>query len=237
MVSYNVNGLRGGTAHVAEVIRACGADIACVQESPRGLRWRAKCGELARQSGLRRIAGGYPAGLLILAAERVRVIHTEARWLSFRLRYLQRGLTLTVVEVGGTRATVANMHLDLDRGGRRRHADEVLARVDATLAAYDAPAVLTGDVNETPAGPVWQALARRFQDGYALAPSGGRATFPAESPRKRIDGIFADAPFDVHACGVPDVRRVATASDHRPVRAELSLRDPSRAQGGSAQER
>lgn len=187
------------------------------------LRWRARCAELARQCELQVVAGGYPAGLLVLASRRTRVVHTDARWLSFVPRYLQRGLTLAVLDIDGARVTVANTHLDLDAAGRRRHLGEILARLDAVRRQYGAPVVLAGDVNEGPAGPVWQTLAARFQDAYAVAPFGGRETFPAPHPRGRIDGIFADAAFGVLGCGVPDVTGISSASDHRPVLAELSL--------------
>lgn len=169
------------------------------------------------------VAGGYPAGLLVLATARTRVVHTDARWLSFVPRYLQRGLTLAVLDIDGARVTVANMHLDLDLAERRRHVGEILARVDGTRREYGAPVLLAGDVNERPTGPVWRTLAGRLQDTYAVAPSGGDETFPAAAPRRRIDGIFAAPDFGVRGCGVPDVPGVATASDHRPVLAELSL--------------
>lgn len=222
VLAYNVNGLRGGTDRVAQVIEACAPDIACLQESPRAWRWRSRCAELARQCGLEVIAGGYPAGLLVLGDRRVRAISTEARWLSLRMRYLQRGLTLAVIDTGDARVTVANIHLDLDLAGRRRHLTEVLARVEETRRASGGLAVVAGDVNEKPTGPVWQALAARFQDGYAVAPSGGRRTFPASRPRRRVDAVFASAGLTVHGCGVPDFPGIASASDHRPVLAELS---------------
>lgn len=226
LLSYNVNGLRSGTERVAEVVGACAADVVCVQESPRLLRWRSKCAELARRSGMEMLAGGYPAGLLVLGRRsRVRVVRTEARWLSFVPRYLQRGLTLAVLDVDGARVTVANMHLDLGLAGRRRHLGEILARLDRMQRDYGgAPALLVGDVNEQPTGPVWRILAGRLQDTYAVAPSGAGETFPAADPRRRIDGIFADPAFGVRGCGVPDdVPGIAEASDHRPVLAELAL--------------
>ena len=175
------------------------------------------------------IGGGFPAGLLLLGGSRTKVVYLESRWLSPVPRYLQRGLTIAVVEVSGVRVAVANMHLDLYPAGRRRHIREILARVERVQRQYGCPVVLAGDVNEGPGGPTWRALVRRFQDAYAAAPCGGAATLPAARPRARIDGIFASADVGVCGCGVPDIPGTAQASDHRPVLADLALsRQPPR---------
>lgn len=223
VLSYNVNSLRSDAAAATRVIRAAAADIACIQESPRSLRWRTKCADLARRSGMWVVAGGYPAGLLVLGGLRTKVLHTESFWLSFVPRYLQRGLTLAVLEIGGARVAVANMHLDLYPEGRMRHADEILTHLARVRREHDAPVVLVGDVNEEPGEPVWQRFAHRFQDAYAVAPRGGEWTFSARRPRTRIDAIFADADVRVLGCGVPDVADIEVASDHCPLTADLEL--------------
>lgn len=229
VLSYNVQALRQGREDVANVIRECAADVACVQESPRLLGWRSRCGALATRSGLRIIAGGRPAGLLILGGPRTRVLHTESRWLSFVPRYLQRGLALAVVHISGTaaRVTVANMHLDLYAAGRLRHTHEIRARLTRASRAYGAQSVLTGDVNEQPGQPAWKAITvdGGLRDAYTAAPRGDGRTFPADHPRFRIDAIFACPELTVRGCGVPDLPGTATASDHRPVLAEFSWSD------------
>lgn len=222
VLSYNVHGLRYGSERVAGVIRGCAVDVACVQESPRLLRSRTRCAAPARESGLGVIAGGRPAGLLVLGGRRTTVLHCESRWLSVVPRYLQRGLTLAVLEIGTARVTVATMHLDLYAAGRIRHADEILAHLARIRRVYDAPLVLTGDVNEQPGEPAWTALTERLRDAYAVAPWGDGRTFTAGHPRFRIDAVFADAEFDVKGCGVPNLPAIETASDHRPVLADLS---------------
>lgn len=237
VVSYNVQALRRGREHVADVIRGCGPDVACVQESPRLLGWRSRCAALASRSGLRVIAGGRPAGLLILGGPRTRVLHTESRWLSFVPRYLQRGLTLAVLGISDTdtRVTVANMHLDLHAGARLRHTHEIRAHLARASRAYGAQSVLTGDVNEQPGQPAWTAIAAGgdLRDAYAAAPRGGGRTFPADHPRFRIDAIFAGPELEVRGCGVPDLPAIDQASDHRPVLAELSWSNSPDAKVGS----
>lgn len=218
LLTYNVRSLRDDPAAVAQVIRACDPDVVCVQEAPRFLRWRSKCAQLARTSGLLVVTGGRPAGaMLLLAHLRVTVLQTQDVLLSKRPGLHQRGLAIASVEVDGERWTVASMHLDLDAGERLRHVDEVAG----VLAAYDAPVVVAGDVNETPGEPAWRALADRWPDAYAVAPDGQGDTYSAARPHKRIDGIFVDRRAQVVSCGVPDLPGITVASDHRPVLAVL----------------
>ncbi|HLI36955.1 MAG TPA: endonuclease/exonuclease/phosphatase family protein [Streptosporangiaceae bacterium] len=226
LLSYNVRSLLNGRPAVAQVIRACQPDAVCVQESPRGFRWRAGCAALARESGLRMIAGGWPAGLLILGGPRVTTVHAERFLLSLVPDRLQRGLTLAVLDVGGRRVTVADIHLDLNDGWRRRHAAEVLRHLDRVSVKYGTPAVVAGDVNEEPGSPAWQMLTGRLRDAYAVAPAGGELTFPARRPQVRIDAIFTGAGIGVAGCGVPEEPAdsgMAAASDHLPVLASLEL--------------
>jgi endonuclease/exonuclease/phosphatase family metal-dependent hydrolase len=116
------------------------------------------------------------------------------------------------------------VHLGVDADERLRHLEPLTAFVDASESAL----VIAGDFNNEPDGPVWQSLAARLQDAYAVAPDGPAETYPARKPRRRIDGIFADPTVEVVAChavhsapGVtPDL--LVAASDHLPVLAVLS---------------
>ena len=74
-----------------------------------------------------------------------------------------------------------------------------------------------------PTAPAWVALAARYQDAYAVAPSGDRFTYSAKQPVKQIDGVFVDPRITVRSCGVPDVARTEEASDHRPLLAVLDV--------------
>jgi endonuclease/exonuclease/phosphatase family metal-dependent hydrolase len=86
-----------------------------------------------------------------------------------------------------------------------------------------APVILAGDINETPDGAAWQALAERYRDAYAVAPTWGESTYSATNPVRRIDAIFVDPAITVVSSGVPDVPAIERASDHRPVLAVLRL--------------
>jgi endonuclease/exonuclease/phosphatase family metal-dependent hydrolase len=51
-------------------------------------------------------------------------------------------------------------------------------------------------------------------------------TFPAEEPTARIDYLFVSEGVRVERAIVPPIPEVRTASDHRPLVAELTLADP-----------
>ena len=223
VLSYNIRSLRDDAEAVAAVIRSCEPDVVCIQEAPRFLRWRSKCAALARTSGLFVVAGGRPAGAMLLLARLGVDVHATRELLLSRTPGLhQRGLAIAEVEVGGQRWAVASMHLGLRADERQRHADEVLE----ALVGYDVPVVVAGDVNERPGEPAWTMLTEQYLDSWVAAggdESGAGGTYRSDAPYERIDGIFADRTLSVLSCVVPDLPEVATASDHRPVLAVLSL--------------
>jgi endonuclease/exonuclease/phosphatase family metal-dependent hydrolase len=220
VLSYNVRSLRDDPQAVATVIRACEPDVVCVQEAPRFLRWRSKCAELARESGLLVVTGGRTAGaMLLLASLRVRVIDAHDILLSRKRGLHQRGVALATLELGGARFCLASIHLDLDASERLRHVDEIVQRTSACAA----PVIVAGDINEQPHEPAWRALDRRYPDAYPQAPDGGEHTYSAVAPVRRIDGIFVDRSVAVVSCGVPDVPGHERASDHCPVLAGVQL--------------
>jgi endonuclease/exonuclease/phosphatase family metal-dependent hydrolase len=220
VLSYNVRSLRDDSQAVATVIRACEPDVVCVQEAPRFLRWRSKCAALARESGLVVVTGGRTAGaMLLLASLRVRVVRAQDVLLSRKVGLHQRGIALATLELGGSQFSVGSIHLDLDAAERRRHVDEIVARI----STCGTPVIVAGDINEEPDGPAWRALASSYPDAFALAPSGGEYTYSAIDPVKRIDGIFVDSAIKVRSCGVPDVPGIELASDHRPVLALVDV--------------
>jgi endonuclease/exonuclease/phosphatase family metal-dependent hydrolase len=220
VLSYNVLSLRLGTERVAAVIRACEPDVVCVQEAPRFLFWRRKCRALANATGLRIVTGGRPAGaVLLLARPGLRVVQRKDVKLPWHPPLHRRGMAIGVLDVDGTEVTVASTHLSLDDAERRAQADLALAR----LALLDRPAILAGDVNETPDDPAWRVLAAALPDAYATAPEGDGLTSTAAHPRRRLDGIFVDRRLGVLSCGVPEVPGLAEASDHRPVLATIEV--------------
>ncbi len=232
VLTYNVRALRDDRAAVTHVIRACAPDVVCVQEAPRMVRWRYKCAELARESGLVVITGGRPArGNLLLGSWRTKVIATRnvrlTRTPGADPRRSQpvlerRGLAMAVLEISGARVGVAGLHLGLDARERARHVDEVFHHVELMRTVYGAEhLILAGDVNELPHQYCWRRLCERFVDCAAVVGRADELTFPATAPDRRIDGIFASQGIEVVDCRVVDLPEATWASDHRPVLAVL----------------
>ncbi len=223
VLSYNVRSLRDDAAKVAAVISELRPDVACLQEAPRFLRWRSRCAQLARESGLHMVTGGRTAGaVLLLSSLRADVVRAEDVLLPKHAHLHQRGVALAVLAIGGVRFAVATTHLSLDAGERAEQA----GLVAGLLTGLDEPAVvLAGDLNDRPGAPAWAAFTGAgLRDAHAVSPWGGTPTFPAVAPDRRIDAIFASAVITVRRCGVPPgLVDPAAASDHLPVVADLVL--------------
>jgi endonuclease/exonuclease/phosphatase family metal-dependent hydrolase len=221
LLTYNVRSLRDDVDAVARTISAARPDVVCVQEAPRFLRWRTKCADLARRSGLVVVTGGRTAaGNLLLCQVGVQVEHTADVLLSPAPGLHRRGAAVAVLRLRGHRFVLVGTHLDLDPGARLRHARELLDRLPQVGVPPALPLVVAGDVNEEPGQPAWSLLATDLVD---VAASAGAPTFPTSAPRQRIDAIFADRRIAVRSCEVVDSPDVTAASDHHPVLAELEL--------------
>ncbi|RJL31407.1 endonuclease/exonuclease/phosphatase family protein [Bailinhaonella thermotolerans] len=220
IASYNVRGLRDDRSALLRVIRGLGADVLCLQEVPRLAFWRRRRALLAESAGLRPAAGVRVGGVAVAVSPRVRVLADASAPLRGFARLERRALALAAVEVDGERLVVGSVHLDLHGGARLAHAAEIAGRVAALRRAHGARAVLAGDLNEGPDGPVWRYLGRGYADAGAAC---GNLTFPARGPRARIDGILVGEGLRVVSCGVAraDPGDLRAASDHLPVVAEV----------------
>jgi endonuclease/exonuclease/phosphatase family metal-dependent hydrolase len=225
LLTYNIRALRDDADAVSEVIRACGADVVCIQEAPRFFRWRSKRAAIARKAGLLVATANQPAGLMLMVSMRTRVLATHFTLLSKRPQLHQRAVCAAAVEVGGAQWHVASVHLSLDAAERQEHLPELWSALEVR---GDGPLVVAGDVNEEPHGAVWRELSTRLVDAWAVDSDGAGHTYSAASPRKRIDGIFVDKGVEVIECRVvDDVPGVDVASDHLPVLAVLRRQSPA----------
>ena len=223
LLTYNVRSMRDDRAALGRVIRSAEPDVVLVQESPRFLRWRSLCAELARRSNLVVVSGGRPAASnLILSTLGVDVISTADVLFSTDPMMHQRGTAIAVLSKEGARFAVAGIHLDLAEAPRLRHVGE-LDRHIAEAVPSDVPVIVAGDANDRPGSLTWQALATERQDAVAVARANGTFGWTGEEPENLIDGIFADPRLTVTAAHVLGGADVAIASDHRPVLAELEL--------------
>ncbi len=220
LLTYNVRSLRDDGEAVARVIRGAHADVACIQEAPRFVRWRARCARLARRSGLRIVGGGRATGAnLLLATSAVEVLATRDVLLTRRRDYHQRGVAMAVLRLHGATFAVAGTHLD---GLSQPHQiGEVHRALDAF--APGVAAVVAGDINAEPGSTAWDSLTARGADAFAAAGTGAGFTSNIVALTRRIDAIFADSPIVVHAAETIDTPDVRVASDHLPVLADLDL--------------
>ncbi len=230
LLTYNVRSLRDDADAVAAVVRACAPDVVAVQEAPRFLRWRSRRAALARRCGLVVATADREGGLMVMTSLAVAVRRTSFALLPPTKGLHQRAVCVADLSLRGAAWRVASIHLSMDAAERQRHLDPLWAAVDAGAHPDGAAAlVVAGDVNEEPGGPVWERLAERLQDAYAVAPAGAGDTFSTSRRRKRIDGVFADRSVEVVECRVvtdePDAATVRAASDHYPVLAVLRLSD------------
>ncbi|WP_299034940.1 endonuclease/exonuclease/phosphatase family protein [uncultured Pseudokineococcus sp.] len=229
VLTWNVHGLRAGAPAVGDVLREARCDVALLQEAPRGLRSVPRAAALARRSGLLVAAAGRPAaGALVLVAARLHVSAAAVEALPVRgLTTPIRGSARAVVSApGGRRVLVAAAHLGLGEDERADHVARLAAAPgdrDEQGARGDGgppdPVVVGADLNEHPGGASWVGLLPGGRDAWAVAGSGAGATFPADSPRARIDGLLVRG-LDVVSTQVLDVGR---ASDHRALLAELAV--------------
>lgn len=218
VVTYNVRSLRDDRDALVRVIRGLSADVVCMQEAPRRLRWRARCAALARDTGLLYVGGGGTAGgSMMLASLRVDVRSTLEYRFSRTPGLYERGAVAAVVELGGAAAVVASVHLGLDSTERLRHRSELVGMVDRFGGQVT---VLAGDINERPDMPAWRAIADEFTDAGAADDT---PTFSTRDPRRRIDGVFVRGPARVASYGVVDGADVQAASDHRPVVVDVEM--------------
>lgn len=224
VASYNVRAMKDDVAALGRVITALRADVLCVQEAPRFLRWRRKRGRLAVLGGLTVAAGRRRGGVAVLVGPKVRLLHGEGHLLKSFFGLERRAIAIAVVEAEGRRMAVGSVHLDLDEAARVHHAGEAVTLLQAAADRFGALPLLAGDLNEQPHQPTWRHLTERLIDCYPVSPCGDGFTFPARGPHQRIDAIFAVADFTVISCGgvEADPTDLVIATDHLPVVAELS---------------
>ncbi|HSW31364.1 MAG TPA: endonuclease/exonuclease/phosphatase family protein [Longimicrobiales bacterium] len=124
------------------------------------------------------------------------------------------GFLQVTVDVDGTEVDVFSTHLDYrpDPAVRKTQVAEMLA----VIGSPTRPTVLMGDMNAGPAKEELAPLFARLRDAWAGHADPGN-TIPADNPNNRIDYIFLAGPLRAASARVLDT----TASDHRPVVAEL----------------
>lgn len=114
--------------------------------------------------------------------------------------------------------SVVNVHFDwLGNDANRFKQASLLAEA---LRKFKTPFILMGDFNDGPDSRTLKLFKTIAEE--AIKKKGSSSTFPADKPTKEIDYIFA-GPSSKWSLGTADVVPEKVASDHRPVRASLTL--------------
>ncbi|ABS04701.1 endonuclease/exonuclease/phosphatase family protein [Kineococcus radiotolerans] len=233
VATVNVRELLDDTAALGALLRTAAADVVCVQEAPTHSLAVHRLGVLAADAGLWVAAAGRDgAGTAVLTAARVDVRAASVRALPTPRRrgwkpVRRRGTAEVVVRVplaGGwsREVLVRSVHLGLDPAERSGQVARVLPGTPLPGPCgpwFDAPAVLAGDLNEEPGGPVHGRLSTVLVDAADAAGS-PFPTFPARAPRRRLDLVLVDHRLSVTAVSTP-AGEAAAASDHLAVVADL----------------
>lgn len=222
VMSYNIHSSRDDLRALAAVVRSEAPDLLLAQEAPRRFWWRGRNARLARQWGMIFAAGGCWA-LGNSAFTTLRVGVPESWCVQFPLtpgRHM-RGAVFTRCVVGRSRFVAVGTHLSLDAAERAAQARLLRDQI----ARLDEPVMLCGDLNEDSGGAGWRTLADGLVDAAEARQMAHVLSFSCASPRKRIDGIFADPRFEVVDYRVVDTPQARLASDHFPLVADLVLPD------------
>ncbi len=220
VASYNIHCCVGTDGRhdadrVLEVVQALDCDIIALQEVDNDGQLSFLARELRMIAvpgpNLRDHRGEYGNGLL----SRFPISLVRLQDLSVH-HFEPRGAIDAELEVAGQRVRIVATHL-----GLRRH--ERLTQVKRLLHALhvpgseDIPLVVAGDFNEwQPGSRVLRHLHRRF--GGSIAPR----TFPSRFPLLALDRIWVWPPDGLRRMSVYATPLTRQASDHLPVRAEVS---------------
>ncbi len=217
---YNVRAFRDGPERVVGVVNRFAPTVVMLNESGGRLalrRFAKRVGMIAARDPRSPFARRVKDAVLVRPPWRIleRRLHrfpTKSRW-------YPRGALIARLGDPGPRLWVVSVHLGLQPVERHRHAEEL---VDV-MSVLDEPVVIGGDLNETPSGRAVSHVSDRFTDAWLSGGDVSGETFPAEEPTARIDYLFVSPSISVERVLVPPTPDVRSASDHRPIVAELTL--------------
>jgi len=220
---------------VAEIIRRSRADIVLLQEVDNRTRRSRGVNQLERLRvllGFKAVfgkaidydGGEYGIGILSrwnIASSRFAILPVDPTDSADRRNYEERGALVARIEAPWGMIRVIDTHLDAGRGDSMRVRQ---ARTLVTIANAERDsgfAIVGGDLNSEPAGPVVHMLeSAGWIDLFSRCGSGERFTFPAAKPVKRIDFLFGGKDSRCATAAVLNTQ----ASDHRPVLFEVTAR-------------
>lgn len=244
-IQYGYNGLPAGAGRaldmdgIADVIRQADPDVVALQEVD--VHWGARSNFMDELQYLADKLGMHPffgfiydfdplqpgqerrqfgPALLskheILRAENHPLSRISSQQPELGLQPLP-GFPEIVINVKGNQVHVFSTHTYwLAQDVRQLEVEEMIKYLDETKG----PRILMGDFNAYPGDPEMKSMAGAYTDVFAKVGEGPSGTYPAIKPTNRIDYIFTSPEIQAERAWVID----STASDHRPVVADLTLR-------------
>jgi endonuclease/exonuclease/phosphatase family metal-dependent hydrolase len=135
-----------------------------------------------------------------------------------------RGALWVALDVGGATVHLVNTHLGLTAGEKRMQIEALLGSEWIGGNGRAEPFVFCGDFNSSPRSRIWRFCVETLRDAQvAAAAHTPRGTWFGHVPFARIDHIFISPQIQVVAVDVGSDYLARTASDHRPLFAELRI--------------
>jgi endonuclease/exonuclease/phosphatase family metal-dependent hydrolase len=133
-----------------------------------------------------------------------------------------RGVLLAKAKWAGSELYLANTHFGLGTAECLEQMQTFLGSEWLGRVPADAPLIVCGDFNMTPASSAYGLMLDRFTDTQLVSGRKPLATFPSPLPISRIDFVFVSKHFEVMDTKVPRNSLTRVASDHLPLVVDLN---------------
>ena len=241
VMTYNIHHAEGtdqaiDIKRIAEVIKEADTDIVALQEVDRLTARSANTDMITKLADLTGMTYAFGKTIDFQGGEYGNGVLTRFPILQERNIHYQlpsaepRAVMQLVLDVNGTEIVLMNTHLDptTHDSVRVAHVNEIVA---AALEYRPRPVVLCGDFNDTTGSECLNAIAKGFEDCWNAVHATGGATYPSNSPQKRIDYVFVSnqQPGTSTGNSQANLRPVSarvlqsTASDHLPLVVDLHV--------------
>ncbi len=135
-----------------------------------------------------------------------------------------RGALWVALEVAGRTVHFINTHLGLRTVEKKMQIDALLGQDWIGSNGHADPFIFCGDFNASPRSNIWKLCTRDLRDAQTEAAAHiPRGTWFGHVPLARIDHIFVSPQVEVVRVDVGNDYLSRTASDHRPLFAELRI--------------
>lgn len=214
---------------IADLVRSTGADLVLLQEVDRGTSRSGKVDQLQTLITRTKYGGAfgrtldYDGGTYGIAAlARGGFVFDTTVPLPVTPEQTRAGgsheprgalVLVAITEYGRLQAITTHLDASTEETYRLQEVSELLLHVRARLGP-ETPVLVGGDFNAEPASAVIQRVRDAgLRDAWTECAQGDGFTYPADTPRKRIDYLFLSGRLRCTAARVIDTR----ISDHRPL--------------------